>query len=57
MNIVVSRDEFGEQKITKVKVDGETLTSDRIKDIQNMSFITAGKELKLTRDKLIWFRH
>ena len=54
-NIIVKRDEFGEQQIVKVSA-GPVLTADRVKVIQEMTSTEAARDLT-TRDKLIWFRH
>lgn len=58
VNIIVERDEHGEQKIVKVK-DSRMggLTTDRIRQIQDMSSSEAQLELVSARDKFIWFRH
>jgi len=53
LNIIVSRDEFGEQKIMKIK-DAQ-MTYDMVEKIHGMS----ANEIKSfsTRDKFIWFRY
>lgn len=56
MNIVIKRDEFGEQQILKVKDGSAALTTERVREIQALTQAEAGSTLS-TRDKLIWFRH
>ena len=57
LNIRVERDENGEQRIVMETKSGTALTTDRIKQIQDMSSSEAAMELTSARDKLIWFRH
>ena len=52
---MIKRDEFGEQKILKVKE--AALTAYQVQQIQEKTPVEAKRELNSTRDKLIWFRH
>ena len=52
----MERDENGEQRITTDTESG-ALTTERIREIQEMAPETARRQLRSARDKLIWFRH
>jgi len=56
LNIRVERDENGEQRIT-TDTESAALTTERIREIQDMAPETARIQLTSARDKLIWFRH
>jgi hypothetical protein len=53
MNIIIQRDDFGEQKIIAVK--DRAITTERVQQIQHMNETEVSK--LSTRDKLIWFNH
>ena len=56
-NILIQRDEFGEQKIVKVKDSHQQLNTEQVRIIQEKTVTQAKIDLKTLRDKLIWFRN
>ncbi len=55
LNIIIQRNETGEQKILTVRDASSIMTADGVKKIQQMSDTEAAN--LSTRDKLIWFNN